>query len=548
MGAADCLLFYHLHNLPVVECCRSRGAAGVRALLCRFDSTMYDLFNLGIAMKSIAAVAVATCLVLSACGGDDVSNPTGSPASGSTGTTSTPGTPSNPSGGSTVKAGWSAAAAVDGKGPEFLPSVTVDAQGNALALWMTNGPNGSLGNEMWSSRYVPGTGWATPTRVDTSDGTYAMNAPGTSAPLLVGSADGHAVALWQQFLAGTGYGLWARPYDPATGWGTAVELSPDETSYAWSAGIDGKGNAIVAWQQKAGVADTAVFTSRYTVGGMWSSPEQIVQPVQTGPGAVIGVSGEGIDNVELNLSVTSSGNAVLAWRQTDKTHSALWATTYDPSNGWANANPVVLEPGSPSGKSVFAPAAGMDAKGNITLVWGEVDIDSKAHTTTMSERYVAGTGWQAAQPVAPFVDTTDAGYSPQLAINDQGIAAVTWIRPDGTLQASVADANGAWGLTQQLTAHVYQLNARQPEIAVDTAGNATVAWQDSSTATSTDIVANRYANGAWGTPVLFGQQPQDATWPALAVNASGLTALVWALYKDDTVGDLLQSSFYTPGS
>ncbi|WCM18259.1 hypothetical protein NDK50_12340 [Paraburkholderia bryophila] len=500
-------------------------------------------------MKSIAAVAVATCLMLSACGGDDVFNSTGGATSGSTGTTSTPGSPTNPAGGASVKAGWSAPATVDGKGPEFSPAVTVDAQGNALALWMTNGPNGSLGNEVWSSRYVPGTGWATPVRVDTTDGTYAMNAPGTSAPVLVGSADGHAVALWQQFLAGVGYGLWARPYDPASGWGTAVELSPNETSYAWTAGVDGKGNAIVAWQQKTDVADTRVFTSRYTVGGTWSSPAQIVQPVQTGPGAITGIGGQGIDNVELNLSVTSAGNAVLAWRQKDNTQSALWATTYDTTNGWANATPVVLEPNGAASKSVFAPAAGMDAKGNLMLVWGEVDIDSNGpHTTTMSERYLAGSGWQTPQPVAPFIDTTDTGYYPQLAVNDQGLAAVTWIRPDGTLQASTTDANGTWGPTQQLTAHVYQLNARQPEIVMDAAGNATVTWQDVSTANSTDVVTSRYTNGAWGTATLFGQQPQDASWPAIAVNASGVTALVWEFYKDGTVGNILESSFYTPGS
>nr|WKF56374.1 hypothetical protein HUO10_000830 [Paraburkholderia busanensis] len=500
-------------------------------------------------MKTIAAVAVATCLVLSACGGDDVSNSSGGSASGSGGTTSNPSGPSNPNGGTTAKAGWSAVAAVDGKGPEFSPSVTIDAQGNALAIWMTNGANGATGNEVWSSRYVPSSGWSAPTRVDTTDGTSAMTGPGASAPLLVGSADGHAVALWQQFLAGAGYGLWTRTYDPATGWGAVVELSPNETSFAWDAGIDSKGNAIVAWQQKTDVADTRVFASRYTVGGTWSSPEQIQQPAQTGPGAITGIGGQGINNVEINLSMTPSGNAVLAWRQSDNTQSALWATTYDPANGWASANPVVLEPNGAASKSVFAPAAGMDAKGNITLVWGEVDIDSNgAHTTTLSQRYAAGSGWQAVQPVAPFIDTTAAGYYPQLAVNDAGIAAVTWIRPDGSLQANVADANGNWGATQQMTAHFDPSNGRQPQIVIDAAGNATVAWQDASTPASADIIANRYANGAWGTATLFGQNPQDASYPALAVNASGAMALVWQFYASTTIGNVLQSSLYTPGS
>jgi hypothetical protein len=166
----------------------------------------------------------------------------------------------------------------------------------------------------------------------------------------------------------------------------------------------------------------------------------------------------------------------------------------------------------------------------------------------MSQRYVVGTGWQAVQPVAPFINTTDTGYYPQLAVNDLGVAAVTWIRPDGTLQASVADANGTWGATQQMTAHFDLSSGRQPQIVVDSIGDATIAWQDSSTTGSVDIFTNRFANGAWGTPTSFGQNPQDSDWPALSVNASGVAALVWQLYKDTTVGNVLQSSFYTPGT
>jgi hypothetical protein len=46
---------------------------------------------------------------------------------------------------------------------------------------------------------------------------------------------------------------------------------------------------------------------------------------------------------------------------------------------------------------------------------------------------------------------------------------------------------------------------------------------------------------------LFGQDPQDASWPALAVNASGAMALIWQSYILN-VGPELQASFYTPGT
>ena len=59
---------------------------------------------------------------------------------------------------------------MDGNGPEGQPSVTIDASGNALATWMTNGPAGTSGNEMGRA---PCGGWlGSATRLDTGDGSH----------------------------------------------------------------------------------------------------------------------------------------------------------------------------------------------------------------------------------------------------------------------------------------------------------------------------------------------------------------------------------------
>lgn len=497
-------------------------------------------------MKPIVWIVLAACLTLTACGGgDDASKTDGS--SSATDPGAPPSNPPPPPGGgdtSQVQAGWSKVAAMDGKAPEIEPSAAVDANGNTLVTWMMSSAAGSLGNEMWGARYVAGSGWGTPTRLDTGDGSHSMTGPGTIPPQLVGNASGQAVALWTEWMPGpNAYALWARPYTPAGGWGTAFEVAPNVTSSTYTAGIDDQGNAIVAWPQSIDLLNSRIAWTRYTPNGSWSTTAQIQMPAQTGPGAVTGDT----TNVRPMISVLPSGSAVLTWGQTNTTQSAIWTATFDATNGWTNVNQAV------SNTSLFTtidpPTAGMDAQGNITLVWGQLDVTSgKLNTTTMSQRYVVGTGWQASQAVAPEITEPSAFIAtPMLTVNANGVAAVIWAEGGVVLQASVADASGKWGPLHQLTEHLGTTTAQLPPLVIDAAGNVTVAWQDAGTPGSSDVVAASYRNGAWGTSTLFGQDPQDASWPALAVNASGAMALVWQSYIPN-VGPELQASFYTPGT
>ncbi|VBB17075.1 hypothetical protein [Burkholderia stabilis] len=500
-------------------------------------------------MKPITWMVMAAALALTACGGDDVGTDGGSSLS----TPNNPGSPSGPStpgggssggptGGTTQpQAGWSNAAVVDGKGPEGLPSVTIDARGNALATWMTNGPAGGTGNEMWGARYVPGSGWGSATRLDTGDGTHSMTGLSTVEPEVIGNASGQAVAFWAEWMPGPNtYALWARPYDPNTGWAAAFELVPDVTGSTYTAGIDSQGNALVAWTQSSGALNTRIAWTRHTPDGQWSSPALIQMPVQTGPGAVTGDT----DNVRPMVSVLSSGRAVLAWRQTNHTKSALWTATYDAANGWTNVNQAVSNTNLFT--TIISPVAGMDAKGNITLVWGQLDVtNQQLLTTTMSQRYAAGAGWQPAQPVAPEIaEPTGFIATPMLTVNENGVAAVMWAQGGAVLQASVSDASGKWGPLQRLTEHLNGAAVQYPPLVIDAAGNATAAWQDTGLPGGSAVIAASYRNGAWSASTLAAQ---SASWPALAVNATGAMALVWQSYVP-SIGSQLQASFYSPGS
>ena len=78
---------------------------------------------------------------------------------------------------------------------------------------------------------------------------------------------------------------------------------------------------------------------------------------------------------------------------------------------------------------------------------------------------------------------------------------------------------------------------------IDAAGNVTVAWEDTGTPNASVLLVAGYRNGAWSTSTA---DPQDGTWPALAVNAAGAMALVWQGFAAN-IGSQIQSSFYTPG-
>ncbi len=107
-------------------------------------------------------------------------------------------------------------------------------------------------------------------------------------------------------------------------------------------------------------------------------------------GGASGGSG-GTGNVRPMLAMLPSGGAVLARRQSNSTQPALWTAACS-GGAWTSVNQAV------SNTSLFAtlmsPAAGIDAQGHITLVWGQLDAaNGKLMTTTMARRYSGGR-WQ----------------------------------------------------------------------------------------------------------------------------------------------------------
>lgn len=90
--------------------------------------------------------------------------------------------------------GWQAAEAIDeGTGDASTPHVAVDPAGNAMAVWQQRDDTIPYTHDIWASHYDAATGqWAEPELVETRDGP-------ASAPRVSLDADGNALAVWRQW-------------------------------------------------------------------------------------------------------------------------------------------------------------------------------------------------------------------------------------------------------------------------------------------------------------------------------------------------------------
>ena len=144
-----------------------------------------------------------------------------------------------------VGTGWGAATLLENDTGDANPGpVVMDANGNAMVAWSQSD---GIRTNAWAIRYVAGTGWGTATLIEND------NAGDTSIPSIAMNASGNAVAVWHQS-DGTRTNIWANSYGAGSGWGTASLIETDDTGDAIypSVVMDASGNAIATWLQDDG--------------------------------------------------------------------------------------------------------------------------------------------------------------------------------------------------------------------------------------------------------------------------------------------------------
>jgi hypothetical protein len=133
--------------------------------------------------------------------------------------------------------------------------------------------------------------------------------------------------------------------------------------------------------------------------------------------------------------------------------------------------------------------------------------------------------------------------SPQVALDSQGDAVAVWRRYDGAnyiVQAATRPAGGAWQEPDDLSEAGQ--NAENPQVAVDSQGDAVAVWRRYDGANYIVQAATRPTGGAWQEPDDLSATGQNAENPQVAVDSQGDAVAVWRRY--DGANYIVQAAGY----
>ena len=347
--------------------------------------------------------------------------------------------------------GWGVATIIDAGAFDARDAqVGMDASGNAIAVWAqsdgvfdySSGTPVAIRYNIWSNRYVPGTGWTGPTLVETLDGDN-ISPRSADAPQIAVSANGQAIAAWTQANAFfTGADVWVNRYTPGAGWGTAGMLSNGLNSAGGAmVAIDATGNTMSVWSQVVGT-HINLFASRN-----FGAPVQI----ETGTG----------NPSSLQVASNAGGETVAVWGQ----GCVTWANRYVPGTGWGAA--TALQTGNLACAYIPNNQVAIDAAGNAIAAWV---LNTGANITTYGNRYNAGAGWQGASPI------NYGGSHFQFAMNAAGNTLAAW--QSASILAGNSDYVAAYNFFPSVQIYGGSgIDTTGSRIAMDASGNAIVLFK-----------------------------------------------------------------------
>lgn len=281
------------------------------------------------------------------------------------------------------------------------PQIGVDANGNAIAVWIQRDIEGS-GDLVWANRYTPGGRWGKAEPIEFSEPTLH----GLGIDVAVGP-NGNAVAVWTRSEAVLKGELWSNRYTVGSGWGVdEIVVEGLGNVQAPRVAIDADGNAHAVWQLSEGTSQD-VWTNRSTPTEGWGDAQRLENdPNPAGSPAI---------------AAEPSGTAHAVWWQSDGTLQNIWASRYTPAGGWEAPQLIEQPIENPEEEgSADRPQIAVDPNGNVFVVWQQQDI---GRFNIWSNRYAPETGWAAAELIE---QEAFFGSGPQIAVDPDRHAHAVW--------------------------------------------------------------------------------------------------------------------------
>ena len=295
-------------------------------------------------------------------------------------------------------------------------------------------------------------------------------------------------------MAGPGPLRSGSPRAGETGVGPDVAVAPD-------------GTAVAAWSAYRGGIPAVEVAFRAPGGGF---------------GAPVAVS-SGQRSLGVQAGVDATGRAVVLFTLLDGSNRHAYAVT---GTRAGLGRPTLL---SPSAQDAALADLGVGAGGRAVVAWQVASSDPNAGGAGVAidaVRFTPGGGWSAPQ----VLDTGTALWNASVGVDNAGDAVVAWTSGTSTAQTRVrlgtAAPSGAWTVARTVSGAGGTF--RTPDVALDGAGDAVVAWQTELAPRSTRIhaVTRRGPSGGFSAPVTVSGADGNAVLPRAAAAPDGSVQVV----------------------
>lgn len=373
-----------------------------------------------------------------------------------------------------------------------------------------------------------GTGWGYP------DGpAERLSLPGLNAeaPAVAMTAGGAAVVVWSQF-DGSNWRLFKREYSGQRWYGP---VSPDEVLSPPGSdarnprvAMGNNGDTVIVWEQGGGRRQVFMAERRQ---GKWLLPSRQISPGQS-------------NAWEGDVAVNSKGEAVVVWSQEGEGGAhAIYLSEYVHGK-WRHPVGVADFISPPQVGDALRPRVAMNGAGEVLVAW-EQEIEGISRIY-MSERRQGR--WahpvKGDEQISPSSGTAIGGaYRPQVALNEQGVAAIVWQQQYG-LGGKVYLSERRDGVWRHPVSPAESLNPPELQVVsvnslgIDEQGNLAVLWSNLRERRQS-LYLSQFRNGAWhhpGAKEAFVGPRND--WEFRAAGkvacADGKVVSVWWQYGDDS--------------
>ena len=393
-----------------------------------------------------------------------------------------------------------------GAGTPYAVTVLTQPVGQTCTVQNGSGTaNANVSNVAVSCAVASAKAWQGAALLETLDVGEALE------PQVAFDGSGNAIAVWYQQSPGGFFGIYARPYVSATGWGAIEKILTADSALNYlspQVALDANGNAIIVFTALVSEIPPPLFTARYTaLNASWAPATQLAD-----------------NGVNPRIAVDTAGNALAVWEKRVGISRDILASRYEASTStWDAARVISADLGG------LAPQIAFDGSGNAIAIWEMLDTaNANGGYKIMSDRYVAGSGWNV-QGLPTTIATGSAGNGPRLAVDAAGNAMAVWVQRDATTDSIFSSryAGGSWGAPALVETSANW--AAQPSVAMAANGNAVVVWQHVGLSDDTSIWARRYVAGVGGTAVRIDDLSgyTSGGFPQIAMDAAGNAMAVW---------------------